>query len=182
MTGCSEPEGPSAVPCPRRRELRFACPDRKVLCLTGDGSALYTVQALWTQAREQLDVVTVVYANRTYAILHTELLNVGATPGPKAHDMFDLDRPEINWVEMVALHGRRGPPGRYCRGVQRGVGRRICHIGPVSDRSQDLTGDARLASRIDPEAMPRLTFQAAVILAEWKVRRRTSPDVTCLER
>ena len=85
---------------PEATGAAVACPDRKVLCLTGDGSALYTVQALWTQAREQLDVVTVIYANRTYAILHTELLNVGATPGPKAHDMFDLDRPEINWVEM----------------------------------------------------------------------------------
>ncbi|MBT6205149.1 MAG: acetolactate synthase large subunit [Rhodospirillaceae bacterium] len=78
-----------------------ACPDRKVLCLSGDGSAMYTIQALWTQARENLDVVTVIYANQTYAILHGELRNVGANPGPKAHDMFDLDRPNLNWVQMA---------------------------------------------------------------------------------
>ncbi len=90
---------------PEATGAAVACPDRKVLCITGDGSALYTVQALWTQARENLDVVTVVYANRTYAILHTELLNVGATPGPKAHDMFDLDRPEIDWVKMSESMG-----------------------------------------------------------------------------
>ncbi len=90
---------------PEATGAAVACPDRKVLCLTGDGSALYTVQALWTQARENLDVVTVVYHNRTYAILHTELLNVGATPGPKAHDMFDLDRPEIDWVAMSRSMG-----------------------------------------------------------------------------
>lgn len=90
---------------PEATGAAVACPDRKVLCITGDGSALYTVQALWTQARENLDVVTVVYANRTYAILHTELLNVGATPGPKARDMFDLDRPEIDWVKMSESMG-----------------------------------------------------------------------------
>ncbi|MBC6440491.1 MAG: acetolactate synthase large subunit [Rhodospirillales bacterium] len=79
----------------------IACPDRKVLCLSGDGSAMYTIQALWTQARENLDVVTVIYNNRTYAILHGELRNVGANPGPRAHDMFDLDRPELDWVQMA---------------------------------------------------------------------------------
>lgn len=78
-----------------------ACPDRKVLSLVGDGSAMYTIQGLWTQARENCDVVTVIYANQTYAILHGELRNVGANPGPKAHDMFDLDRPNLDFVEMA---------------------------------------------------------------------------------
>jgi Thiamine pyrophosphate enzyme, C-terminal TPP binding domain len=55
-----------------------ACPDRKVVCLEGDGSAMYTLQALWTQARERLDVTTVIYANRSYAILNIELARVGA--------------------------------------------------------------------------------------------------------
>jgi thiamine pyrophosphate-dependent acetolactate synthase large subunit-like protein len=54
-----------------------ACPDRKVVCLEGDGSAMYTLQALWTQARESLGVTTVIYANRSYAILHIELARVG---------------------------------------------------------------------------------------------------------
>ena len=66
----------------------IACPDRKVVCLQADGSAMYTVQALWTQAREGLDVTTVILDNRSYAILKGELANVGAgDAGRKAHDM-----------------------------------------------------------------------------------------------
>jgi acetolactate synthase-1/2/3 large subunit len=86
---------------PEATGAAVACPDRKVLCISGDGSAMYTIQALWTQAREKLDVVTVIYNNRTYAILHGELRNVGANPGPKAHDMFDLDRPNLDWVQIA---------------------------------------------------------------------------------
>ena len=78
-----------------------ACPDRKVVCLEGDGSGMYTLQALWTQAREGLDVTTVVFANRTYAILRGELANVGAgTPGRKAVDMLDIGRPDLDWVAL----------------------------------------------------------------------------------
>jgi acetolactate synthase-1/2/3 large subunit len=88
-----------------------ACPDRKVLCLEGDGSGMYTVQALWTQAREGLDVTTVVFANRTYAILRHELGGVGAgTPGPKAADMLDIGRPDLDWVAMA--RGMGVPAGR----------------------------------------------------------------------
>ncbi len=79
-----------------------ACPDRKVVCLEGDGSGMYTLQALWTQARANLDVTTVVLANRSYAILRGELTRVGAeNPGRKALDMLDLSRPELNWVQMA---------------------------------------------------------------------------------
>jgi acetolactate synthase I/II/III large subunit len=79
-----------------------ACPDRKVLCLEGDGSGMYTLQALWTQAREGLDVTTVVFANRTYAILRHELSGVGAgTPGRKAADMLDIGRPDLDWVALA---------------------------------------------------------------------------------
>ena len=79
-----------------------ACPDRKVLCLEGDGSGMYTLQALWTQAREGLDVTTVVFANRSYQILKGELANVGAgNPGRKAMDMLNLDRPTLDWVDMA---------------------------------------------------------------------------------
>jgi acetolactate synthase-1/2/3 large subunit len=79
-----------------------ACPDRKVVCLEGDGSGMYTLQALWTQAREGLDVTTVVFANRTYAILRHELTGVRAgTPGPKAADMLDIGRPDLDWVSMA---------------------------------------------------------------------------------
>tara|TARA_A100001037_G_C14647679_1_gene413033 strand:- start:187 stop:561 length:375 start_codon:yes stop_codon:yes gene_type:complete len=78
-----------------------ACPDRKVVCLEGDGSGMYTLQALWTQARDGLDVTTVVFANRTYEILKGELANVGASnPGRKALDMLELGRPDLDWVAM----------------------------------------------------------------------------------
>ena len=86
---------------PEATGAAVACPDRPVLCLSGDGSAMYTLQALWTQAREDLDVTTVIFSNRSYAILHGELRNVGATPGPKAHDMFDLDRPDLDWPRLA---------------------------------------------------------------------------------
>jgi acetolactate synthase I/II/III large subunit len=79
-----------------------ACPDRKVLCLEADGSAMYTLQALWTQAREGLDVTTVIFNNRSYAILNLELSRVGAqSSGPKAHDMLDLSRPDLDFAALA---------------------------------------------------------------------------------
>lgn len=79
-----------------------ACPDRKILCLQGDGGAMYTLQALWTQAREKLDVTTVIFANRSYAILNIELARVGAgNPGPKALSMLDLHNPELDFVSLA---------------------------------------------------------------------------------
>jgi len=79
-----------------------ACPERRVVSLQADGSAMYTVQALWTQAREALDITTVLFSNRTYQILKGELANVGAgNPGRKALDMLDLGRPDIDWVGVA---------------------------------------------------------------------------------
>jgi len=79
-----------------------ACPERKVISLEADGSAMYTVQALWTQAREALDVTTVVLSNRSYAILNMELGRVGATPpGPRALSMLDLSRPTLDFVSIA---------------------------------------------------------------------------------
>jgi acetolactate synthase-1/2/3 large subunit len=82
-----------------------ACPYRKVLCLSGDGSAMYTLQSLWTMARENLDVCTVIFANDTYRILHGELLNVGATPGRNVARMFDMVEPTLDWVALAQGHG-----------------------------------------------------------------------------
>jgi acetolactate synthase-1/2/3 large subunit len=79
----------------------IACPDRKVIALQADGSAMYTVQALWSMARENTDVTVVIMNNRSYAILNIELARVGAgQPTPKTLSMFDLSRPDINWVEI----------------------------------------------------------------------------------
>ena len=78
-----------------------ACPDRKVVCLQADGAGMYSLQALWTQAREKLDVINVVFANRRYAILQGELAAVGAQPGPASRELFDLSRPEIRWTKLA---------------------------------------------------------------------------------
>jgi acetolactate synthase-1/2/3 large subunit len=86
-----------------------ACPDRPVLCLEGDGSAMYTIQSLWTQAREGLDVTNVILANRSYAILEFEMQRVGATLGAAANDLFDIARPDLDFVAMAAS---MGVPGR----------------------------------------------------------------------
>jgi acetolactate synthase-1/2/3 large subunit len=79
-----------------------ACPTRRVLCLTADGSSMYTVQALWTMAREGLNVTTVVFANRTYAVLQREFAGLGVgPPGPRAADLFDISRPTLDWVHLA---------------------------------------------------------------------------------
>jgi acetolactate synthase-1/2/3 large subunit len=80
----------------------LACPDRKVVTLQADGSAMYTLQSLWTQARERLDVTTIIYANRSYKILVAELEGVGAgSGGPKSLAMFDLGNPALDWVHLA---------------------------------------------------------------------------------
>jgi len=81
----------------------LAAPGRKVICPHGDGGAAYTMQALWTMAREKLDVTTVIYANRSYAILNYELFRVGVTSvGENAKSMLDLHNPEMNWTQIAA--------------------------------------------------------------------------------
>lgn len=83
-----------------------ACPDRKVVCITGDGSAFYTIQTLWTMARENLDVTIVVFANRAYKILGVELGRVGVdSPGDKAKAMLSLRNPEADWVALARGFG-----------------------------------------------------------------------------
>jgi acetolactate synthase-1/2/3 large subunit len=88
-----------------------ACPERRVLSLEADGSAMYTLQSLWTQAREGLDVTTVIFNNRSYAILNLELSRVGARTDGNAADLFDLSRPPL---DFVALASGMGVPGTRC--------------------------------------------------------------------
>lgn len=96
VTGGAVGQGP-----PMATGAAIACPDRRVLNLQADGSALYTLQALWTQARESLNVTTVIYANREYRILKIEHERVGAgAPGPMANGLFTLDRPDLDWVQL----------------------------------------------------------------------------------
>ncbi len=88
-----------------------ACPDRKVIALQADGSGMYTLQALWTMARERLNVVVVIFANRRYKILEIEAQRTGAQSagageiGPRANDMMDLSRPDLDWVKLAEGQG-----------------------------------------------------------------------------
>ena len=83
-----------------------ACPDRKVICLHGDGGAMYTVQSLWTQAREALDVTTIIFSNRKYKILQEELFRAGLKePGAKVLSMLDLSDPNLDWMKLAAGMG-----------------------------------------------------------------------------
>lgn len=86
----------------------IGAPTRKVIDLQADGSAMYTIQALWTMARERLDITIVLYNNRQYAILRSELPRVGAVEGPKAFDMLDLSRPDLDFVAIAAGMGVDG--------------------------------------------------------------------------
>jgi acetolactate synthase-1/2/3 large subunit len=108
-----------------------ACPNRRVLCLHGDGGAMYTLQALWTQAREGLDITTVILANRSYAILNIELKRVGASaPGRKALDMLDLSRPDLDWVKLAEGMGVPGTRARTAEELQTQIRIALSEPGP----------------------------------------------------
>lgn len=96
--------GSIGIGMPLATGAAVACPDRPVLNLQADGSAMYTFQALWTQAREELDVTTVIVNNRSYAVLNMELDRVGAAAaaeGSRAHEMLDLSRPDMSFAAMA---------------------------------------------------------------------------------
>jgi acetolactate synthase I/II/III large subunit len=102
--------GAIGIGLPAATGAAVAAPDRPVLCLQADGSAMYTLQALWTQAREGLNVTTVLMANRSYAILNMELHRVGADAGgPLSRRLLDLTDPEL---DFVALARGMGVPAR----------------------------------------------------------------------
>jgi acetolactate synthase I/II/III large subunit len=98
--------GSIGIALPLALGASIASPDRRVLCLTADGSALYTAQALWSMARESANITVVVFANRSYAVLKREFGNLGiGAPGPRALDLFDLSRPDLDWVHMAQGFG-----------------------------------------------------------------------------
>lgn len=79
-----------------------ACPDRPVIGIQGDGSAMYTISALWSFAREQADITTIICDNSSYAILQHELVNVGAaTDGKRARQLLDLGGPALDFVSIA---------------------------------------------------------------------------------
>ena len=108
-----------------------ACPDRKVLAMTGDGSAMYTLQSLWTMARENLDITVIVFANRGYQILRGELANVGVeTVGRNAVRMLDVDDPTLDWVSLAKGHGVAGERVTDMEGFNAALPRGLAMDGP----------------------------------------------------
>ncbi len=102
-----------------------ASPERKVLCLTADGSGMYTLQALWTMAREGLKVTTVVFANRDYAVLKREFSYLGiGDPGPRASALFEIGHPDLDWVQLAKGMGVPGVRvmslGEFAKALQDG--------------------------------------------------------------
>jgi acetolactate synthase-1/2/3 large subunit len=123
--------GSIGIGMPMATGAAVACPDRKVLNLQADGSAMYTIQSLWTQARENLDVTTVLFNNRSYAILRHELANVGAqNVGRKALDMLDLGRPDMDFVGLARGMGVPGERIDSMDGFNRAVAKGLATPGP----------------------------------------------------
>jgi acetolactate synthase I/II/III large subunit len=123
--------GSIGIGMPLATGAAVACPDRPVINLEADGSAMYTVQALWTQARENLNITTVIFNNRSYAILRHELANVGAqNVGRKALDMMDLSRPDLDFVTLARGMGVPGERVDSMDAFNKAVARGIATPGP----------------------------------------------------
>ena len=117
------------MPCALGAQV--ACPDRPVINLQADGSALYTVQALWSEARESLNVTTLICSNRSYHILDLELLRSGITsPGPRALSLIDLIDPSIDWVKIASGLGVPAVSVSTAEGLTRELGRALQEPGP----------------------------------------------------
>jgi acetolactate synthase-1/2/3 large subunit len=109
-----------------------ASPDRRVLCLTADGSGMYTLQALWTMARESLNITTVVFANHDYAVLRREFSYLGVgSPGPRAAAMFDIGRPDLDWVQLGKSMGVPGSRVTSLEGFSKALREGFEHEGPT---------------------------------------------------
>ena len=109
----------------------LACPDRPIINLQSDGSALYTLQALWTQARERLNVVTLIVANRRYGILQTELRRAGMSELTEgALRLTELSGPDIDWVALARGLGVEATRVRTCRELADTLGAVLRSPGP----------------------------------------------------
>jgi acetolactate synthase-1/2/3 large subunit len=123
--------GAIGVGMPLATGAAIACPDRPVISLEADGSAMYTLQALWTQARENLDVTTIVFANRSYAILNLELSRVGVEePGPKARSMLDIGNPDLDFVSLSQGMGVEAVRPADAAELTDALERALAHKGP----------------------------------------------------
>jgi acetolactate synthase-1/2/3 large subunit len=118
-----------ALPCSIGAAV--AAPERKVVALEGDGSGMYTLQALWTMAREQLNVAVLVFANRRYAILESEFRNTGSgTPGPRARSMLEIGGPDLDWVQLARAQGCEAGSADDLASLARELERAMACTGP----------------------------------------------------
>ena len=109
----------------------IACPEQKVIALEADGSGMYTVQALWTMVREQLDITVVLLNNRSYAILNIELSRVGVEqPGPTALSLLDLSNPDLEWTEIARGMGMQALKVETVAAFDQAFAEAMAHKGP----------------------------------------------------
>ena len=109
----------------------IACPDQKVIGLEADGSAMYTVQALWTMVREDLDVTVLILNNGSYAILNIELARVGVeAPGPTALSLLDLTNPAIQWTDIAKGMGMAAERVDTVEALDRAMAEAMAERGP----------------------------------------------------
>ena len=126
LTGGAIGQGPGAA-----TGAAVACPNRKVINFQSDGCGAYSVQALWTQARENLDVVTIIGSNRSYQILEVELLRAGVTQtGPVARSMLGLDHPFLDWVKIGEGFGVPAVGVDSAEALERELERALTQKGP----------------------------------------------------
>lgn len=123
--------GSIGIGVPLAAGAAVACPDRPVVALQADGSAMYTLQGLWTQAREGLNVTTVILANRSYEILKGELFRVGANPGPTALDMLDLRRPDLDFCSLARGMGVPAQRVEDAAELHRAIAASVLEPGPM---------------------------------------------------
>jgi len=117
------------IPCATGAAI--ACPERPVINLEGDGSAMYTVQALWTQAREGLNVTTLICSNRSYRILQVELRHAGVTSyGPNTQALTELTKPPIDWVKIAQGFGVPGVTVSTAEDLARELSNAFTEPGP----------------------------------------------------
>ena len=109
----------------------IACPDRPVIAFEADGSGMYTNQALWTMARENLNVTTIICSNRAYQILQVELARAGTTNRrPKADSLTSLGNPDINWAKLAEGMGVPGVQATTAESFHAELAKAIAERGP----------------------------------------------------
>lgn len=127
----AQPGGAIGLGPPCATGAAIACPDRTVINLQADGSAMYTLQALWTQAREQLNVKTIICNNRGYRILGIELMRAGAKQvGKQAQSLIGLTEPAIDWLSLAKGMGVPGARVETAEDLARELERALAEAGP----------------------------------------------------